>query len=133
MRSSLSTSPALPDDRDVYLVLNDFGERLGRAWRETDEESGDGRRMQGRSRSAAPACPPLVGAAFLKPWRRPPVLGKKCGARGFSFDRPLTIGGRFPYCRSTFSESIGYSNRRMAWFCRNVIGSPARTLLAPFT
>jgi hypothetical protein len=25
------------DDRDVYLVLDDFGGRLGRAWRETDE------------------------------------------------------------------------------------------------
>jgi hypothetical protein len=29
------------DDRDVYLVLDDFGGRLGRAWRETDEESTD--------------------------------------------------------------------------------------------
>jgi hypothetical protein len=34
-----SISPALPDDRDVYLVLDDFGGRLGRAWRETDEGS----------------------------------------------------------------------------------------------
>ncbi len=37
-------SPSIvPDlaDRDVYLVLDDFGERLGRAWRETDEESAD--------------------------------------------------------------------------------------------
>jgi hypothetical protein len=25
----------------VYLVLDDFGERLGRAWRETDEERTD--------------------------------------------------------------------------------------------
>ena len=24
--------------RDIYLVLDDFGGRLGRAWRETDEE-----------------------------------------------------------------------------------------------
>lgn len=34
-------SPSIiPDaaDRDVYLVLDDFG-RLGRSWRETDEES----------------------------------------------------------------------------------------------
>ncbi|MBR1270447.1 hypothetical protein JQ629_23500 [Bradyrhizobium sp. AUGA SZCCT0222] len=29
-------------DRDVYLVLDDFGVRLGRAWRETDE-AGTGR------------------------------------------------------------------------------------------
>jgi hypothetical protein len=37
MRSSPSISPAQPDDRDVYLVLDDFG-HLGRSWRETDEE-----------------------------------------------------------------------------------------------
>ena len=36
-----SIAPTLPDDRDVYLVLDDFGELLGRAWRETDEESAD--------------------------------------------------------------------------------------------
>jgi len=41
MRPSPSIFPALPDDRDVYLVLDDFGERLGRAWRETDEERTD--------------------------------------------------------------------------------------------
>ena len=36
-------SPSIvPDavDRDVYLVLDDFG-HLGRSWRETDEESAD--------------------------------------------------------------------------------------------
>ena|SRR5690348_2761009 len=27
------------DNRDVYLVLGDFGGRLGRAWRETNEET----------------------------------------------------------------------------------------------
>src|SRR6516162_1449022 len=34
-------APSLvPDNtqRDIYLVLDDFGPRLGRAWRETDEE-----------------------------------------------------------------------------------------------
>jgi len=36
-----SIAPALPDDRDVYLVLDDFGGRLGRAWRETDEDQTD--------------------------------------------------------------------------------------------
>ena len=36
-----SIAPALPDDRDVYLVLDDFGGRLGRAWRETDEDRTD--------------------------------------------------------------------------------------------
>ena len=37
-------SPSIvPDalDRDVYLVLDDFGERLGRSWRETDEADAD--------------------------------------------------------------------------------------------
>jgi hypothetical protein len=28
-------------ERDTYLVLDDFGERLGCAWRETDPESAD--------------------------------------------------------------------------------------------
>jgi hypothetical protein len=41
MPRSPSISPALPDDRDVYLVLDDFGGRLGRAWRETAEERTD--------------------------------------------------------------------------------------------
>jgi len=36
-----SIAPALPDDRDVYLVLDDFGGRLGRTWRETDDESAE--------------------------------------------------------------------------------------------
>lgn len=32
--------PIVPDpyDRDIYLVLDDFGEQLGRAWAEADEE-----------------------------------------------------------------------------------------------
>ena len=40
MRSSAPLVPAVNEDRDVYLVLDDFG-RLGRAWQETDEESTD--------------------------------------------------------------------------------------------
>jgi len=40
MRQSPSIVPdAL--DRDVYLVLDDFGSRLGRSWRETDEAGTD--------------------------------------------------------------------------------------------
>jgi hypothetical protein len=38
MPRSPSIAPALPDDVGVYLVLDDFGERLGRAWRKTTEE-----------------------------------------------------------------------------------------------
>jgi hypothetical protein len=40
MRSSPSIAPDL-DDRDIYLVLDDAGGRLGRAWPETDEERTD--------------------------------------------------------------------------------------------
>jgi hypothetical protein len=39
MRRSPSIIPDA-NDRDVYLVLDDFG-RLGRSWRETDEQSSD--------------------------------------------------------------------------------------------
>jgi hypothetical protein len=39
MRFSPFIAPG--SDRDVYLVLDQFGRRLGRAWRETDEEDTD--------------------------------------------------------------------------------------------
>lgn len=38
MRQSPSIVPPLVD-QDVYLVLDDFGGRIGQAWRETDVES----------------------------------------------------------------------------------------------
>ncbi|MGY3233509.1 hypothetical protein ACVWZ4_005957 [Bradyrhizobium sp. USDA 4472] len=38
MSRSPSIVPIAPTDRDVYLVLEDFGGRLGRAWCETAEE-----------------------------------------------------------------------------------------------
>jgi hypothetical protein len=35
-------SPSIvPEETDVYLVLDDFGNRLGRVWRETDEADTD--------------------------------------------------------------------------------------------
>jgi hypothetical protein len=40
----MSQSPSIvppDDDRDVYLVLDDYGSRLGRAWSETDENETD--------------------------------------------------------------------------------------------
>jgi hypothetical protein len=40
MRTSPSIVPA-DTDRDIYLVLDDFGGWLGRAWRETDEANTD--------------------------------------------------------------------------------------------
>ncbi|MEY9364769.1 hypothetical protein ABH994_007490 [Bradyrhizobium yuanmingense] len=39
MRSSPSIVPG--SDRDIYLVLDDFGGHFGRAWPETDEEHTD--------------------------------------------------------------------------------------------
>ena len=39
MRASPSIAPHGPD-QDTYLVLDDFG-RIGRAWRETDEDGAD--------------------------------------------------------------------------------------------
>lgn len=41
MRASPSIVPADRLDRDIYLVLEDFGERAGCAWRETDEQDTD--------------------------------------------------------------------------------------------
>ena len=41
MRSSPSIMPADCLDRDIYLVLEDFGARAGCAWRETDEADTD--------------------------------------------------------------------------------------------
>jgi hypothetical protein len=39
MNPSPSIVPHVPDDQDVYLVFDDFGAWLGRAWRETGEEN----------------------------------------------------------------------------------------------
>ncbi|WLA68563.1 hypothetical protein [Bradyrhizobium diazoefficiens] len=41
MSSSPSIVPADRLDRDIYLVLEDFGARAGCAWRETDEQDAD--------------------------------------------------------------------------------------------
>jgi hypothetical protein len=40
MNNSPSIVPSL-EDRDIYLVLDDFGGRLGRAWSETGEKHTD--------------------------------------------------------------------------------------------
>ena len=45
MRRPPPIAPALPDDVNIYLVLDDFGGRLGRAWREIDEERTDRRTL----------------------------------------------------------------------------------------
>ncbi|TYL81170.1 hypothetical protein FXB40_47470 [Bradyrhizobium rifense] len=41
MRTSPSIVPGDRLDRDIYLVLEDFGARAGCAWRETDETETD--------------------------------------------------------------------------------------------
>ncbi|WP_027574426.1 hypothetical protein [Bradyrhizobium sp. WSM1743] len=41
MRSAPSIVPSDRLDRDIYLVLEDFGARAGCAWRETDETDTD--------------------------------------------------------------------------------------------
>ena len=41
MRQSPSIVPADRLDRDIYLVLEDFGARAGCSWRETDEADTD--------------------------------------------------------------------------------------------
>ncbi|PSO16077.1 hypothetical protein [Bradyrhizobium sp. MOS003] len=41
MRSSPSIVPTDRLDRDIYLVLEDFGPRAGCSWRETDEQDTD--------------------------------------------------------------------------------------------
>jgi hypothetical protein len=41
MRHSPSIVPSDRLDRDIYLVLEDFGARAGCAWRETDEADTD--------------------------------------------------------------------------------------------
>jgi hypothetical protein len=41
MRSSPSIVPVDRLDRDIYLVLEDFGARAGCSWRETDEADTD--------------------------------------------------------------------------------------------
>jgi hypothetical protein len=41
MRTSPSIAAALPGDVDIYMVLDHLGGRLGRVWREADEEATD--------------------------------------------------------------------------------------------
>ena len=41
MRHAPSIVPLDRLDRDIYLVLEDFGARAGRSWRETDEQDTD--------------------------------------------------------------------------------------------
>jgi hypothetical protein len=40
MRTSPSIAPHGPE-QDTYIVLDDFGARLGRAWRETNADAAD--------------------------------------------------------------------------------------------
>jgi hypothetical protein len=86
-----SLAPAPPDDQDIYLVLDDFGKRLGRAWRETNEERTD----------RCALITDLVGGQFSNParvvafntaerWSRDvsqelaDEIAERCGLDGFS-------------------------------------------------
>jgi hypothetical protein len=77
MRFSPSIVPP-SEDNDIYLVLDEFGHRQGRAWREANEEDTDRgallrHLMEGQSatRSASSAStPPKAGRAM--PRRRSP-------------------------------------------------------------
>jgi hypothetical protein len=62
MRRSPSIVPNA-DDNDVYLVLNDFGDGLGRAWPEADEERTD-RDMVLRDLLSGQYCAPVRVVAF---------------------------------------------------------------------
>jgi hypothetical protein len=56
MHTSPSIAPHGPE-QDTYIVLDDFGSRIGRAWRETDgggHWSGDADRRPARGRVQQP-------------------------------------------------------------------------------
>ena len=81
MRRSPSIASALPDDVDVYLVLDDFG-KSGRSWREIDEEQTDRETiitdlMRGEFNSPVPGgcfqhCRRLVARCLRRYRRRDP-------------------------------------------------------------
>jgi hypothetical protein len=90
MRRSPSIAPAQPDVVDVYLVLDDFGGRLGRAWRETDEGSTDRRTLitdllDGQYSNPAR----IVAFNTAEGWSRDvseelaEEIAKRCAAEGF--------------------------------------------------
>jgi hypothetical protein len=61
-------------DQDIYLVLNDFGDRLGRSWAETDEEdtSGFGFGELTRRNRTSFAGAPTASRIGADQWRRLP-------------------------------------------------------------
>jgi hypothetical protein len=66
------------DNRDVYLVLDDFGGRLGRVWRETNEET---------SRAA------IIGDLLEGQYANPLRIVAFNTAEGWSRDVSLEIAG----------------------------------------
>ncbi|MET4176276.1 hypothetical protein ABIB99_007396 [Bradyrhizobium sp. LA6.1] len=62
MAHSPSIVPHAPKDQDVYLVLEDFGGRLGRAWCETDEEDSNRATLVRRLMGGQYECPARIVA-----------------------------------------------------------------------
>ena len=76
MRSRSPSIVPREANQDTYLVLDDFGGRLGRAWRETDEEGTD-REMLIRDLMAEQYSLPVRIDAFntTEGWSRDMTLG----------------------------------------------------------
>src|SRR4051812_12049436 len=66
-----STVFSPPNDHDIYLVLDDFGKRLGKAWREINEERTDRRTIITDlidGQSSDPAC--VIAFNTAEGWSR---------------------------------------------------------------
>ena len=77
MRPSASIVPRDRLDRDIYLVLEDFGARAGCAWRETDEQDTDLETSLSKTRSGCPV-------SCLLPGQRAPIRLASCLSHQFA-------------------------------------------------
>jgi hypothetical protein len=89
MSSSPLLVPAINEDRDVYLVLDDFG-ALGRAWRETGElESARDEVLRDLIDGQYSNPAKVVAFNTLQGWSRDvsrefaDLIARRCGADGF--------------------------------------------------
>jgi hypothetical protein len=88
MSPSIAATP--PGGGDVYLVLDDFGESIGRCWPETDEESTD-REMLVAALLDGQYCNPVRIVAFntAEGWSRDvsaeiaDLIARECYRDGF--------------------------------------------------
>ena len=77
MSRAPSIAPHVPE-KDTYFVLDDFGGRIGRAWRETDEDAVDRETLilnllsgEYKNRFASLPSIPLKDGAEMQPWTLP--------------------------------------------------------------